>query len=109
MHSSHLGASLNWALLGRNPSEVDCLMVLLTDAIWEALCETTNARLARQLATSSLTLHRRYKPATVSELKRIFFARMDMIVRNVSTIELAFREVLPLPEICFLSDLTALP
>jgi hypothetical protein len=91
------GATLDLAALGRSPSELDCLFALVHAPIWEALLTATNSRMASELSSGTLVLHRRYKPATIHELQQVLFARLDLIVRGVPNIEAGFHEARTFP------------
>lgn len=82
---------MNLGELGRNPSELDCLNALLPPELWGAILTATNARMSKEKASDNISPSRHYVPATIDLLKRIFFARLDMITRGVRTIEEAFK------------------
>lgn len=92
-----LGGTMDMGRVGRAPPPLKCLDECLPLVIWDRLVDATNSFLARQVSTSSLIAKRTYGPTTVAELRKVFFARMDMIARGVPTIEHAYKSVVRLP------------
>jgi hypothetical protein len=60
---------------------------LIGEDVWEMIVSATNSKTASAIASSTLANNRRYRATSVDELKRIFFARLDMIVRGSESID----------------------
>jgi len=78
---------VNLELFSRAASELECLNALIGEDIWEMLELATNSSTASAIAAGTLANHRRYRATSVDELKNLFFARFDMIVRGVRSID----------------------
>lgn len=83
------------ARVGRDCSALECLDALLPPPIWPLLVEATNSLLARLVSTGDLKAKRTYRPTTVAELRKVFFARMDIIARSLPSIDDAFKPEAP--------------
>lgn len=89
------GATLNASLIGRLPSRLACLMVLLTPEVWLGLANATNSYTAKQISKSEIRSDRHFAPTSPRELQQVFFARIDMILENYPTIREAYAKVSP--------------
>jgi hypothetical protein len=62
---------------------MDCLCAFLPDSIWERLSKETNSALMSKLSMNLLSSKgNHYKPLSTAEFKRLFFTRLDLILRN---------------------------
>lgn len=91
-----LGGTLDFTRFGRNANELDCVNAFIPDEVWRELLATTNAYLATAASTKSPPTVRHYALTTENELKKVFFARLDLICRGISSIEQGFAKV-PFP------------
>lgn len=75
------------------PNPLHCLDVAIPRVVWETLASVTNTFTAADIARGDLANVRRYKVATVDEVKRVFLARLHLIVRHGKTIRAGYEEV----------------
>jgi hypothetical protein len=85
-----LGASLNLGPVGRKPSALKCLAAFLPDDVWRSLVDGTNQHLIIAQSKGQVSKDRKYRPCDMTFLKKVMFARLDMIARGARTIDEAY-------------------
>jgi hypothetical protein len=88
-----LDTVLDLTMVPRNPTELDCLNLFITPPLWQSLLSATNSYMASQLSVGAISRSKGYNLANLEELKKVFFARMDLLDRHVPSIEAGFLQV----------------